>query len=100
MDQNEDACLRCELARKHSGSECARSSAQAVTTLGTARLQDGTTSAGAHAVSKPVLAGSTAVIWLKGALHGGSLYWAPEGAMADKIIVPLALYTLEAVVSG
>ena len=58
-------------------------------TLGTTRLEDGTTCAGAHAVSKSVLAGSTAVIWLKGALHGESLYWAPERAMADKFIVPL-----------
>ncbi len=71
-----------------------------MTTLGTARLQDGTTCAGAHAVSKPVLAGSAAVVWLKGALHSGSLYWAPEGAMADKLIVPLAFYTLEAITAG
>lgn len=91
MAQNEYGLLRDELARRRSGSECARSSAQAVTALGTARLEDGTTCAGAHTMSEPVLAGSTAVIWLKGALHGGSLYWAPEGAMADKFVVPLVV---------
>jgi len=91
MAQNEYGLLRDELARRRSGSECARSSAQAVTALGTARLEDGTTCAGAHTMSEPVLTGSTAVIWLKGALHGGSLYWAPGGAMADKFVVPLVV---------
>lgn len=89
MAQNEYGLLRGELARRRSGSECARSSAQAMTALGTARLEDGTTCAGAHTMSEPVLTGSAAVIWLKGALHGGSLYWAPERAMADKFFVLL-----------
>ena len=79
MAQNENGLLRDELARRRSGSECARSSAQAVTALGTARLEDGTTCAGAHTMSEPMLTGSAAVVWLKGALHGGSLYWAPGG---------------------
>lgn len=91
MDQNENGLLRDEPARRRSGSECARSSAQAVTALGTARLEDGTTCAGAHTMSEPMLAGSAAVIWLKGALHGGSLYWAPKGAMADKFFVLLVV---------
>lgn len=89
MAQNENGLLRGELARRRSGSECARSSAQAVTALGTARLEDGTTCAGAHTMSEPMLTGSAAVVWLKGALHGGSLYWAPGGTMADKFFVLL-----------
>ena len=91
MAQNENGLLRDELARRRSGSECARSSAQAVTALGTARLEDGTTCAGAHTMSEPMLTGSAAVVWLKGALHGGSLYWAPRGAMVDKFVVPLVV---------
>jgi hypothetical protein len=91
MAQNEYGLLRDELARRRSGSECARSSAQAVTALGTARLEDGTTCTGAHTMSEPVLTGSAAVVWLKGALHGGSLYWAPRRAMADKFFVPLVV---------
>lgn len=89
MAQNENGRLRGELARRRSGSECARSSAQAMTALGTARLEDGTTCAGAHTVSEPMLTGSAAVVWLKGALHGGSLYWAPGGNGGQILCAPV-----------
>jgi hypothetical protein len=46
--------------------------AEAVTTLGPTRLQDGTTGSSAHAGAEAMLAGLATIIWLKGALHGAS----------------------------
>ena len=46
--------------------------AEAVTALGPTRLEDRTSSAGAHAFAKAMLAGLASVVGLKGALHGAS----------------------------
>ena len=46
--------------------------AEAVTALGPTRLENRTSSAGAHACAKAVLAGLASVVGLKGALHGAS----------------------------
>ena len=47
-----------------------RSSGQTGAALGAARLDDGPSTTGAHPRAKAVLAGSTAVVGLKGTLHG------------------------------
>ena len=46
-----------------------RSSGQTGSTLGAARLQDGTPGAGAHPSTEPVLLGTLQIVRLKGALH-------------------------------
>lgn len=54
------------------GSVYGRSSAEAVAALSAAGLQDCSSSTGAHARTKTVLAGLTSIVGLKGALHGAS----------------------------
>ena len=60
------------------GSGYGRSSAEAVTTLGPTRLQDGPASSSAHARPEAMLTGLASVVGLEGALHGGSLRHAPR----------------------
>jgi hypothetical protein len=71
-DRSDDVPPPGEPGERPNGSGCGRSSAEAVTALGPTRLQHGASSAGAHACTKPVLAGLASVVGLKGALHGAS----------------------------
>src|SRR5688572_20003756 len=61
--------LRATGARKRPVPGCARSSRQLVAALGAAGLQHGPAGTGAHPATKAVLAGTTSVVWLVGALH-------------------------------
>ena len=76
-DPSERVPLPGEPGQRQNGSGFCRSSAQLVTALCSAGLQDGATGAGAHTCTEPVLLGSAAIIWLKGALHGASYETSP-----------------------
>jgi hypothetical protein len=65
------------------GSGFDRSSAEAVTTLGPTRLQDGPASSSAHSRTEAMLACFTSVVGLKGALHGASYGTSSTGERAD-----------------
>lgn len=70
--RNEHGFPPGEAEGKPLGSGYDRSSAEAVTTLGPTRLQDGPASSSAHARTEAMLACFASVVGLKGALHGGS----------------------------
>jgi hypothetical protein len=74
VDRNEHGFPPGEAAGRLLGSGYDQSSAEAVTTLGPTRLQDGPASSSAHARAEAMLTCFASVVRLKGALHGAS-YW-------------------------
>lgn len=60
---------RLTAGRKHCDPELTRSGRQPETTLGPTSLQNGTTGAGGHPVSEPVLLRTLAIVWLKSSFH-------------------------------
>jgi hypothetical protein len=74
VDRNEHGFPPGEAAGRLLGSGYDRSSAEAVTTLGPTRLQDGPASSSAHARTEAMLACFASVVRLKGALHGASCW--------------------------
>jgi hypothetical protein len=85
MAQSAHGGLRRERAERQTDSGYGRSMAEAVTALCPTILQNRTSGAGTHTRAKPVLAGFTAVIWLKGALHGASYGTSSNRARSEQL---------------